>query len=364
MRKNQLYKILFLIFFWVFAAAFSISEEGSILDLYSISTSNLARPYNFLLSLIIASSIAFVGASIIGTFEVLYFNKILRRRPFGTSLIIKTSFYIISIFLLTSLYIIIRSSHNLDVSIFHADVFNSFLSYLLSTRLLMVMVYWYLSVIFALFILQLSEKLGQGVLVNLLLGRYHQPTTEFRIFMFLDLTSSTSIAERLTPKKYSSFLKDFFFDLDDVIHQTKGSVFQYVGDEIVILWDQKNGIRKNNCIKFFFLAQKKISTLKDYYMTRYGVIPEFKAGLHCGDVVITEVGGRKREIAYHGDTINTTARICSKCHDFNTRILFSAELLSILDNLDDEYDIESVGMHNLHGKRNIVGLFNVREKQT
>ncbi len=346
----------------MFAAVFSVLHEGSILELYSISTSNLARPYDFVLSLIVALSVSLIGALIIGSFEVLYFNRILRKRPFGTSLLVKTTFYILNIFILTSIYIIIRSSQNFDVSILHLKVFQNYLEYLFSSRFLMVMIYWYIAVIFALFILQLSEKLGQGVLVNLLIGRYYHPTTEFKIFLFLDLTSSTSIAEKLTPNKYSEFLKDFFFDLDDVIYQTKGSVYQYVGDEIVIIWDKSNGINSNNCIKFFFLAEKKISSVKDHYLTKYGIVPTFKVGLHCGNVVITEVGGRKREIAYHGDTINTTARICSKCHDFNSRILFSAELLSILDNLDQEFAIESVGIHSLHGKKNIVGLFKVDEK--
>ena len=45
---------------------------------------------------------------------------------------------------------------------------------------------------------------------NLFLGKYHRPRKEERIVMFLDLTSSTAIAEKLDLYKYSSFLKDFF----------------------------------------------------------------------------------------------------------------------------------------------------------
>jgi adenylate cyclase len=36
--------------------------------------------------------------------------------------------------------------------------------------------------------------IGPGTLVNLLLGRYHRPVAEDRIFMFLDLNDSTAIA--------------------------------------------------------------------------------------------------------------------------------------------------------------------------
>lgn len=310
----------------------------------------------------IAAFIAFIGSIVIGSFEVLYFNNLLRKKPFGASLFIKTTFYLLSIFILTSIYILSRTSIDMGQSIFHVSVINNFFEYLSSARLIMVMAYWYLAVIFALFILHLTEKLGQGFLINLLLGKYYQPRKEFRVFMFLDLTSSTAIAEKLTPNEYSAFLKDFFFDLDDVIYSTKGDVFQYIGDEIVIVWNKSNGIINNNCIKFFFLAEKKIFSLKDKYLQKYGLFPKFKVGLHSGDVIITEVGGRKKEIAYHGDTINTTARIRSTCNDVNKRILVSAELLSLLDGIDKEFHVESVGLPNLKGKKNIIGLFNIKEK--
>jgi adenylate cyclase len=34
-----------------------------------------------------------------------------------------------------------------------------------------------------------------------------------------------------------------------------------------------------------------------------------RAGLHCGPVVIGEMGSLKKEIVFLGDTVNTTARI-------------------------------------------------------
>lgn len=53
--------------------------------------------------------------------------------------------------------------------------------------------------------------------------------------MFLDLNDATTFAEKLGSKKYSSFLNDFFNDLDPAFTKTKGRVFQYVGDEVVII---------------------------------------------------------------------------------------------------------------------------------
>ena len=81
------------------------------------------------------------------------------------------------------------------------------------------MFYWIFQVMFALFILHISEKLGQGVLFNYLLGRYYKPKEDTRIFMFLDLTSSSTYAEKLGHIKYSSLIQDCFFDLTDVVNE-------------------------------------------------------------------------------------------------------------------------------------------------
>ena len=44
-------------------------------------------------------------------------------------------------------------------------------------------------------LLLVNDKYGPGVFRDFLLGRYFQPKREERIFMFLDIKSSTTIAE-------------------------------------------------------------------------------------------------------------------------------------------------------------------------
>jgi adenylate cyclase len=84
----------------------------------------------------------------------------------------------------------------------------------------------------ALFILQVSDKFGQGVLISFLLGKYYRPKEDDRIFMFMDLKSSTTSAEKLGHIKYSQFIQDCFFDITDVITKYDAKIYQYVGDEL------------------------------------------------------------------------------------------------------------------------------------
>ncbi|MBA3647641.1 MAG: adenylate/guanylate cyclase domain-containing protein [Chitinophagales bacterium] len=180
------------------------------------------------------------------------------------------------------------------------------------------------------FFLQISDKFGQGILWSFIMGKYHSPREEEHMFMFVDLASSTTIAGKLGNKNYHSLLKDFFADITNPIIHNKGEIYQYVGDEIVISWKLKNGIDNNQCLNCFFDMRKKIYEMKEKYESIYGLVPEFKAGLHYGKVIAGEVGIIKRDITYSGDVLNTTARIQSKCNEYQVKILCSDELLGLL----------------------------------
>jgi adenylate cyclase len=94
----------------------------------------------------------------------------------------------------------------------------------------MTSIYWGFACGLALFILHVSDKFGQGVLMNYILGRNHRPKEEERIFMFMDLRSSTTLAEQLGHTEYSSLIQDCFFDLNDVAIKNEASIYQYLGD--------------------------------------------------------------------------------------------------------------------------------------
>jgi adenylate cyclase len=90
-------------------------------------------------------------------------------------------------------------------------------------------------------------------------------------------------------------------------------------------------------------------------MSKYGMIPEFKAGIHCGSVMAGEVGIIKRDITYSGDVLNTTSRIQGKCKEFNAEVIVSDELVSLLQ-LNGFYTLQLLGAIKLRGKEKDVEL--------
>jgi adenylate cyclase len=213
------------------------------------------------------------------------------------------------------------------------------------------------------FVRQLNRMLGPGTLVNLLLGRYHRPVAEDRIFMFLDLNDSTAIAATLGPLRFNDFKNDFFHDIAEPVLETRGQIYQYVGDEAVVTWTIEKGLNQGNCLRCVFLVSERIHEQKDRYLARYGIVPEFKAGLHGGPVVTAEIGDIKKDIVHSGDTVNTAARVEAQCRPLERRVLVSADLLRRCQ-VPEELEIEDMGEQELRGKVEALRLYSVRARRT
>ena len=74
--------------------------------------------------------------------------------------------------------------------------------------------------------------------------------------MFLDMKSSTTIAESLGHVRYFEMLREYYFDLSDPIVKYSGEIYQYVGDEIVVSWKFNSVLENNKCIECFLTLTK------------------------------------------------------------------------------------------------------------
>jgi adenylate cyclase len=209
------------------------------------------------------------------------------------------------------------------------------------------------------FFRQLDRLLGPGTLMRYAFGRYHRPRREARIFMFLDMKGSTAIAERLDMDSYYALLNDFFHDIAEPVLATKARIYQYIGDEVVLTWLMADGLQDANCVRVFSGIDAAIEQRKSYYLDRYGLIPEYKAGVYGGEVISAEIGDLKRDLIYNGDVLNTTARIQAECNRLNTRLLIPKALAERLT-LPREMTSENVGMVALKGKKQPVELVRIR----
>lgn len=207
--------------------------------------------------------------------------------------------------------------------------------------------------------LQVASKMGPRVFWGWVMGRYLHPKPEERIFMFLDMRDSTTLAEQLGDRDFSALVQAFFRDLTPALSESKGEVSHYIGDEAVITWPISRGIKDANCLRLFFLFGEMIESRSDWYRQKFGVVPSFKAGVHMGPVVAAEVGEQKSEIVYHGDTVNTTARIQGLCDMLGHSLLLSGQVAKALPS-DAGLELKPTGWHQLKGREEPVEVFSAQ----
>ena len=279
----------------------------------------------------------------------------LRRLPFGYIILLKTGLYLVSLALvgiLVNIVLLLFVISGEEAAALRETV---------TPRFAISAGVWIIfSILVINSILVVRRKVGPGNLVALLTGRYQHPHLENRLFLFLDLNGSTAIAERLGPKEYSRFVRQCFHDLTDIVLHYGAQIYQYVGDEVVLSWLAGNPEATTRCIHSFFAFEKKLREKKDWYDRQFGVYPLFRGGVEAGPVTATEVGDIKREIAFHGDTLNTAARLLDLCKEFGQDLLVSGSVEKAVSK-SPGFVTQWQGEIALRGKRNKIPVYSINQ---
>jgi adenylate cyclase len=206
------------------------------------------------------------------------------------------------------------------------------------------------------FVLQMNRMIGTSVLRYFVAGVYRRPTAEDRIFLFLDLEGSTRLAERLGSATYFELLRRFVDDLTGPILETRGEIYQYAGDEVVITWTLADGVRAANCVRCFFAIRAAIAREAARYRHQFGAVPAFRGGLHGGAVTAGELGDLRQQIVFVGDVLNTAARLEEHAKRTDWGLVISGALLERLV-LPPGVDATSCGELDLRGKERPVTAY-------
>ena len=306
-------------------------------------------------SLLLRELVVFSMSCIMGYLFVFTLKNELRNNTPFINLILKTFILLAAAFLMN---LLIHFVDNVFISGQSSkQAFLLFLQLMGTRWLLQKILYWLILFTITQLYIELNEKYSPGVFIDIIMGKYRQPKIEKRIIMFIDLKDSTPIAEKLGHVENFKFIRDFIFHVSMAIIEHDGRIYQYVGDEIVVSWlYEKKNTRK--CMASIIEARKNLQRNGDHFRRKYDIIPEFRVGLHMGEVTIGEIGIIKKDLAMSGDTMNTTARIRSACTELNQKFIMSKDFM---DNSDlTQWQGESLGIVDLKGKANGIELFSLK----
>jgi len=341
----------------VIALLWTIIDTGVFLyKFYRDHIDEAAHPYDLHSWTVLAlrSGIIFFICLAMAYLLVYQLKHLVRNLPLWLGLVIKSIIMVAAAFLLNYIlhftYILLIEKEPLTTEL-GASYYRIFQTSLFFSQ----MFRWLIIFLFTILIIEVNEKYSPGVFFDILAGRYITPKNEKRTVMFIDLVDSTAIAEQLGHKKYFRFIRDFIYFISVALLENDGQIYQYVGDEVVVSWIVKKPNANRKCLQALLDCKRILQRNKNYFKRQYGIIPEFRAGIHTGEITIGEIGVIKKDLAMSGDTMNTAARLRSATSELNQKVIISKDFAA-QTNLKNWQAI-NLGLVDLKGKESAMELF-------
>ncbi len=300
--------------------------------------------------------IATLLGMIICLLELYVIDEKIRRFRFIPLLLLRTSVYVILIPLVILAELMTARVIKYDLSYQEVYYSDEFQNYLMNEDFPVLIAYAIALALLINFVYQINRKMGQGILVNYITGKYKKPVGENRIFMFMHMSNSQEIINKIGSARFLEFLNKFFFDITESVLLHRGVIYEYVEDECVISWRFEQGVKNANCLKSVLDILQKMEEEKASYLSEFKMIPQLEIAFHCGPVLQVEVGTIKSKVAFYGDVMNITARILGKCKILGKQILISSDLKKNIA-VPEICEVQSQGVISLRGKSEPIELF-------
>ena len=187
--------------------------------------------------------------------------------------------------------------------------------------------------------------------------------------LFSDIRGYTRIAEILGPQELTDWLNSYLEIMTSVVMSYGGVVDDYAGDGIKADFGvpiprttrQEIAQDVNNAVRCAMTMKEEISLLNDLWRKKGLPNVGIRIGICTGEVLAGTIGSKIRaKYTTLGDTVNVAARLESfdktLAQEDICRILISQ---SCLDYLEDGYEMEHIGLLQLHGKNVNVSVYRI-----
>jgi adenylate cyclase len=194
--------------------------------------------------------------------------------------------------------------------------------------------------------MRIVHFIGLDTLLHLMVGTYHRPVAERKILLFLDINGSTELGERLGALKMCALVRKFLAEVTQPIIDHHGEIYLYKGDGLIAMWDWAAAVKDDAILHAVDAMLARVAGERDTYRRMFGVAPEFRIGIHGGDVIVSEQGDTRRSIGIYGDTINIAARMEESARAHNTACIMSRV---VADALTERARLEEIGQEWVKG---------------
>ena len=144
--------------------------------------------------------------------------------------------------------------------------------------------------------------------------------------MFTDLAGFSTFSERLGPVELTTLLNDYLSEMTDIIMEEGGTLDKYEGDAIIAFWNAplEQSDHAVRACRAALRCQRRLAELRDAFQQRTGAVLRMRVGLNTGDVVVGNMGSRKRfNYTILGDAANLASRLEGANKAFGTETMVS-----------------------------------------
>lgn len=236
-----------------------------------------------------------------------------------------------------------------------------FIEIIMSSAFRIVMLFLVIVSIINVALLSFMDWHGTATFSSIITGHIYLTNKEERVFLFVDLNSSTEISTKIGFQKYSELLESCFDELRILSQKYEAEIYQYVGDEIILSWPKKKALKNNQCFKVFLHFKSILQDKATSFHDRFNATPTFKAALSQGIVLSSIAGLHEKHKAYYGQPLHRAARMLEKCKNYRLDFLCTQELKD--DTQQGDIHFKFIASTRLRGEQETSHLFSIESNE-
>ena len=173
--------------------------------------------------------------------------------------------------------------------------------------------------------------------------------------LFADVVGFTSFAEKIGEETAFEMIQTITAKMQAAIHAYDGTIGEFRGDGIMALFSVTSGLEDGplRACQAALEIQRTIAAAAQDMTRNFGAAPKVRVGLHCGPLVVGDVGDHtKTHVTIIGDTANVASRLEGLADP--GQVLITRDLFMLVEG---QVKVVDLGPHAIRGKTQPVQVY-------
>jgi adenylate cyclase len=181
-------------------------------------------------------------------------------------------------------------------------------------------------------------------------------TTVRAAILICDLRDFTAISDNWPRDDVIDLLNGYFDAMSEPIARHGGEILKFIGDGLLAIFPLSEPAACANLLRAVSEARQAMAALNAKNREAGGRAPlNYGIGVHVGDVMYGNIGSQTRlDFTVIGPAVNMASRLEALTKQLHKPVLLSG---AFADFVKGDFDLESVGEHEVRGFNNPIELF-------